>query len=252
MVKFKRFGIKHAIISVLSILFIVVVFLSNKTLIFLFEDKIWAHKVNSIEKLNEATNIFSGVELDVVFYIDGNYFDVNHPPDKSINLSLNEYFQSQMSDPDYRYWIDFKNLNKDNKLQSSNSLDSITKLFKIDKSNIIVESVAPQFLKSFRDKGFITSYYLPPGIHTLNEESLETILEKIRNNIIFYENIYISCDYKDYPIVKKHFPDTRKITWFTVYGYMNKIKAILLLYEILLDENVDVLLISFHSTNEKI
>lgn len=249
MIKFKRFSIKHVKISALSILFlfIVLVFLSDRTLLFLFKAKIWAHKANSIEKLNEAKKMFSGVELDVVFYTNGNYFDVNHPPDKSISLSLTKYFQSQTSDSNYKYWIDFKNLNEENELLSSNSLDSITKLFKINKSNIIVESDNPQLLKSYNDKGFLTSYYLPSRLHTRNEDSLKEALEQIKKNLISYKNIYISVEYKDYPIIKKHFPKQKKLTWFTVYGSMNKIKARILLYEILFDENVDVLLIPFHS-----
>lgn len=245
MMKIKKISRKHLRITTLFILFlfIVIAFLSNRTLIFLFKDKIWAHKVNSIEKLNEANKLFSGVELDVVFYVKNNFFDVNHPPDKSLNLLLAEYFQFPINNSNYKYWIDFKNLNKDNELQSSNRLDSITKLFNLNTSNIIVESENPQFLKSFRDKGFLTSCYLPSGLHVLNEDSLKVVIELINNDLITYKSFYISMDYKDYPIVKKHFPDKKKLCWFTTYGSMNKITARILLYEILLDDNVDVLLI---------
>lgn len=55
---------------------------------FFFSSKIWAHRVNSIEKYEEARDLFSGVELDLVFNDLNNSFDVNHPPAKIINLNL--------------------------------------------------------------------------------------------------------------------------------------------------------------------
>ncbi|MFC2118403.1 hypothetical protein ACFLTI_08020 [Bacteroidota bacterium] len=245
-----RYNIKHAIISVLFILFIIMVFFSNKTLIILFRDKIWAHKVNSIEKLNEASNILAGVELDVMFYEDKNYFDVNHPPDRSINLTLSEYFESQLSNINCKYWIDYKNLNIGNKTQSSNSLDSIINLNKINKNKVIVESSNPQLLETFVKKGFITSYYLPINLYKLNKEELETAIEKIKENITSFKHKYISADYKNYPILKKHFPDKKKNFWFITYSSMNKIKARILFYKILLDKNTDILLIPFRYKND--
>ncbi len=246
---FKVFVKKYAAISALLILFlfIVIAFLSNSTLQFLFKNKVWAHKVNSIEKLDEASKLFPGAELDAVFYAKGNYFEVNHPPDKSINLSLTDYFKSLSNNHKYKYWIDFKNLNEENEVQSSNTLDSITKLVGITNSHIIVESMNPQFLKSFRDKGFFTSYYLPEDLCSMNADILNETLDKIKTNIRLYDIPYISANYKDYPIIKTNFPDKKILTWFTVYGSMNKISARILLYKILCDENVEVLLIPFHS-----
>ena len=236
------------VFSTLLLAFVVVIFNSNITLRFLFENKIWAHKTNNIEKLNNAKDVLKGVELDVVFIkkTENQFFDVNHPPDSSINLSLKEYFQSAPEGSNYKFWLDFKNLKKDNELLSSKKLDSIVNSYKINKANVIVESRSPSFLKSFRNKGFLTSYYLPAKLHELDSRTLKVTIEKIRGNIDLHDNIYISTDYKDYYILKKHFPNRKKILWFTAYGSMNKIEARILLYKILLDKNVDVLLIPFH------
>jgi len=252
--KLIRFRKKHITISGLFVLFlfIVIVFFSNRALLFLFKDKIWAHKVNSIEKLEEVGKLFPGAELDVVFYANGNYFDVNHPPDKSVNLSLAEYFQSKKNDPNFKYWIDFKNLNQDNELLSANRLDSITRIFNIKKRNIIIESVNPQFLKTYLNKGFFTSYYLPTNLHSLDNDSLMVVLEQIKKNLISHKNTYISTGYKNYPIINKQFPKKKKLVWFTVYGPVNKIRARIMLYEILLDKNVDVLLIPFHPKKRRL
>ncbi len=222
-------------------------FNSNMALRFLFKNKLWAHKINNIEKLHEAEGNFKGVELDVVFINNEKdpFFDVHHPPDSSINLSLTAYFKSIHDVSELRYWIDFKNLNAENKFLSSAILDSIIRLFKIDKTNIIVESTKPRFLKSFSELGFRTSYYLPTNLHELEASDLKTEIEKITKNISLYNNTYISADYRDYPILKKNFPENKKILWFTIYGSMNRFYARYLIYTILFDRHVDVLLIPY-------
>ena len=241
---------KYVLIIFICVLLglVVAMFNSNETLRFLFENKVWAHKVNDIEKLHKAKEKFKGVELDVVFINNDEdlFFDVNHPPDSSINLSLTEYFQSMHEAADCNYWIDFKNLKKDNELLSSARLDSITNALDIEKTKIIVESTNPSFLNSFRNKGFHTSYYLPVDLNKLDSILLKSTIDKIRKNISLYDNLYISANYQDYHILNKYFPDRKKILWFTVYGSMNKIKARILLYKILMDRNVDALLVPFN------
>jgi len=249
MAKLQGFGIKHILIIALACIFLLYVaaFFSDRTLLFLFKDKIRAHKTNNIAQLKKAKQVFSGVELDVVFFSSKNDFDVNHPPDKSIGLWLTKYFRSQEKPADFNYWLDFKNLDGNNEVQSANKLDSISSLFKINNSNIIVESIHPEFLNSFLNKGFLTSYYLPAGLNALDPDSLNVVLKKISGNIVSFGNLYISAEYLDYPILKKYFPDTKKLIWFSTYGSMKKVSARILLYEILLDKNVDVLLIPFES-----
>lgn len=237
---------RQVILFIIIILVVIVaIFNSNFVLRYLFENKVWAHKVNSIEKLNKARNKYTGVELDIVFYTakEGLFFDVNHPPDSSINLSLTEYFQSNLEMPTCKYWLDFKNLNHENKEISSEKLDSVITALNINKSKIIVESASLECLNVFKEKGFYTSYYLPSKLHKLDSVILTTTLEKISKNISLYNHYYISADYSDYPILKEHFSGRKKIIWFTVYGSMNNIKARFLLYKILMDKNVDVLLI---------
>lgn len=247
MIKFRKFGVKHILagISLLLIGIFTIAFFSNTTLRFLFKEKIRAHKVNNLELLKKANRLFSGVELDVVFYSSSNSFDVNHPPETSTGLTLNEYFQSQKGVPDFKYWLDFKNLDETNEAQSANCLDSLTKISGISNSNIIVESIRTKSLKSFQNKGFLTSYYLQSDLHKLSEDSVKSICKKVTDNLILNENSYISAGFADYPVLKKHFPTTKKLIWFSTYGSMNKISARILLFQLLMDENVDVLLIPF-------
>jgi len=246
----KKIILKYYIIAILAFLVLIIglLFFSNMTLRCLFRDKVWAHKVNTIKKLNETAKRFAGVELDVV-YTDSNYFDVIHPPEKSAYLSLIEYFRTQQELIDRKYWIDLKNLNYNNKSASAARLDSLSQLFQIHKENIIVESIHPEFLASFADKGFLTSYYLPQKLYMMDQETLKLVLEKIKINMISYKNTYLSTDYMDYNIIDEYLPEHPKIIWFVVYGEVSHIKARILLYKILLDKKVDVLLVPYPEVN---
>ena len=117
--------------------------------------KVWAHKVNTLEKLGEATQLFSGIELDVVYDDVSKSFEVNHPPDSSIQLLLSKYLQVGATYPNCRYWLDMKNLTDSNFVQAATTLSQCVKSVKLQSSNIIVESPHPEFLPAFQKFGFI-------------------------------------------------------------------------------------------------
>lgn len=219
--------------------------MSDSCLKLLFPHKVWPHKVNHMEQLERAKRQFPGVELDIVFEKDKRNFDVNHPPDKSSGLSLDSYLAAENTTPGIDYWLDFKNLDDDNDSLSLAVLDSLVNLHHIAKNKVIVECGNPQHLKGFREKGFKTSYYLPPDLQEASESKLDSFTKLIRENIAVYSPTYISFEYKEYRVLKEKFPHARKITWFDVYGSMNKLSARLLLFDLLMDEQVDVLLIPF-------
>lgn len=224
-------------------------FLSNTTLRVLFPTKLRAHKVNTIEKMLEAREVFSGLELDVVYHADKNYFEVNHPPDSSIHLTLANYLQKNSENKNCNYWLDFKNLDSNNAMKSSISLDSLTQSYSLQNSNFIVESMNPNCLSGFKAKGFQTAYYLPSDLYLKSEEELKAQINSIKIKLAQSKTTYISFDYRDYSLVKKYFPDEKKIAWFTVYGKTNKFLARLLLFKIAFDEKVDVLLVPYKAAS---
>lgn len=180
----------------------------------LHDDKIWVHRVNSIEKLQEVNSTFSGVELDVVFNSTGEVFDVNHPPAESIGLNLLEYLKSN-TESDLNFWLDFKNLSPENASQALKRLQFLCAELTISKKQFIVEATQPELLKLFAKNGFQTSYYLNwPGLYQLSEESLNETISQIKANI-FPELSYISSSYHDFELLNQHFPDQEKLLWLT-------------------------------------
>ncbi len=204
--------------------------------------KIWAHRVNSKEKLNAALYFFNGVELDLVYKADKNVLDVNHPPTKSINLNFENYL-SEIETETY-LWLDIKNLTLENSELILLKLISVLNKHNYPFEKILIETRYPEALPIFTEKGFITSYYLPFGLHTETASGLNIEINKIKFILEKQPEIGISSDYKDYDIMKKYFPDKNKYLWMissiTERGF-TKTRSILK------DEKVKVVLVHYKS-----
>lgn len=223
----------------------------NRLLLFMFPEKIWIHRVNSVDKLKEVVDKFKGVELDVVFKEGENKFDVNHPPAQSIDLSLFEYLSSIKLSANNRFWLDFKNLSESNMNSSCLKLDSLCNKLMINKEKIIVESTNLEYLSPFKTKGFRTSHYL---FGTLDRQ----LTSKIKNIRLLNKTDFISSDKHNYTTIKDHFPDEKILTWS--YGFsdgkslrpdhlLRNLKSLYMKFKVLSDDNVSVVLFSYYSKN---
>jgi hypothetical protein len=222
-----------------------VLFFSNGVLKMMGREKIWAHRVNTLGKYQEAITKFPGIEIDVVFMPDEGIFDVTHPPSPSNNLNLEMYFvKGYHQQYQVKYWLDFKNLNNINVKDALNRLTYLCREHHISPGKVIVESKQPGNLNYFKNEKFNTSYYLPQHLATLGDDELEKKIEEIRDKL--YPGIdYISTDFRDYRVIDKYFPDHSKLIWFTGYRHMNRWTARFWLFKILKDEKVDGLLMPF-------
>ncbi|MBW6482708.1 MAG: FAM151 family protein [Vicingaceae bacterium] len=210
----------------------------------LYDDKIWVHRVNSIDKLQEVNTTFFGVELDIVFGSTLGNFNVNHPPATSIGLSLLEYLKSNKQ-RDLNFWLDFKNLSPENAVPSLKRLEFLCTELIIPKKQFIIETTQPELLKLFANSGFQTSYYLHwPGLYQLTEEDLNKTISQIKARI-FPELTYISSSYHDFEIMQEHFPDQEKLLWLTENEtkFSSKIQEHLYRLKIINDPTVKVLLV---------
>ncbi|MES2837092.1 MAG: DUF2181 domain-containing protein [Bacteroidota bacterium] len=225
-------------------------FFSDNFLKLLFNQKIWVHRVNSIEKLDELKADYYGVELDVVFVDSLKKFDINHPPEKSIQLFLEEYLSSVSQNKTLHFWLDFKNLEAKNQEQAIKNLNFICDSLSLLRNNFIVESSNVSMLNEFLKEGYQISYYLHwPGLYSLNKNEFKQKLNSINEELKIYKyKNYLSSDYRDYEILKKQFPEHEILLWLDdAFGKQDKFKDRLLLYKMLLDKDVKVILIRYKS-----
>ncbi len=215
----------------------------QEVLLFLFPEKIWAHRVNSLEKLEEVKPKFRGIELDIVW--EEKHFDVNHPPAKSIDLSLADYFKNIQKQEELGIWLDLKNLDINNFQLSYSHLDSLARMHDLKKDLIIVESPKPHLLNDFLENGYNTSYYLPGGLNSLKGIKRENMVNEINNGISGNRNLMISSSLGDYKFMKEYFPIQPKLLWHL--GELHSFKNKKRMYFALFDEKVEVVLLPFDS-----
>jgi heptose-I-phosphate ethanolaminephosphotransferase len=158
-------------------------------------EKLWAHRVNSIEKLNFAQSQMSGIEVDVV--IEDKRIDVNHPPAESIGLDFETYLKN-IRNRELGIWVDVKNKTALTEAQVS-LLKKVISESGHSKEKFIVESTVVENVNLLTKQGFATSYYIRPGCFenkTLTDRCIEDINAAISG--------YLSFDYSFYDSVQRY------------------------------------------------
>lgn len=216
---------------------------SNKVIQVLFPEKVWVHRVNTIDKLHTATKHRQGIELDIYYHNADSCFYVSHDKQFKDTLLLSDFLTVSKRSFNGKYWLDFKNLHEQTTQDGLNELTKLVNTAGLKKQDIIIECIRPSKLIPFAKIGFQTSYYLSQNLHKNQNTQLNELTTKIQAAITNQPIDYISTNYKDYDLIHEYFPDTDKLFWFTTYGSQNKIKARILLYKILLDPKVKVLLV---------
>lgn len=183
-----------------------------------YNTKVWAHQVNTLDKLRYAQKFYNGIEVDVVYDSENNTFDVNHPPSKSIDLSLDTYFSS-INDRYLNIWIDFKNLSETNSNQALEILEKIVTKYSINKQRVIIESTNAESLIKFKSSGFQTSFYLPQLANLNDDKVLIARVDSIANLLEKYPTTAISCHMNAYEVVNKYFKSNTKYLWHIYKPY---------------------------------
>lgn len=208
-----------------------------------YTNKIYAHRVNSKEKLEASLLYFKGVELDLVYDSKKNVLDVNHPPAKSIQLYFEDYL-TVLKDKKPRLWLDIKNLNTENSLLVLKKLKADLNKLNYDYTNVLVESTIPEALPIFSREGFKTSYYLPPNIYSKPQTKKDSIIQLIQSKLNNDNKLAVSTNYKNYNFLKDNFPETTKYIWaLTPRINLDQLKV----RSILKDSTVSILIVRYRS-----
>ena len=206
-----------------------------------FPSKVWIHRVNTIERARIILTKFAGIEIDVVYDSSLDVFDVRHRDIPSVGLYLERYFDELDKGNKPLYWIDIKNLNRQNELEQFVKLNRLAEKYNL-KKRMIVESPNTVSLTRFTDAGFITSYYLPHfDLKSASSEDIVNWINTVKDAIRKSRIHAISADYKMYPLIEKYLNDADSFLWtslkFDEQKHQRKIQ------EIVGIENIKVLLV---------
>lgn len=181
-----------------------------------FPTKILCHRVNGIDRLHEVKDHFDGFEIDLM-YSESGVYDVNHLPEKSIGLNLEELIGSLDEPSEYYYWLDVKNLDSSNAQQAANRLLEVCSSGAY-LPNIVIESRSLYSLSLFDKLGFKTSLYLP-AFQKYTEENITSSIDSLALLFAHFAPSVISQEYGVYPILNTYFPECDKLTWDLQYDW---------------------------------
>ncbi|MDD6125946.1 MAG: hypothetical protein PUB56_06875, partial [Paraprevotella sp.] len=108
--------------------------------------KIWLHRCNSIEKLQEKEARYPNVEVDICLR-PGGVMDVTHDMDTTFHLSFTPYLEYLAKHPERHIWMDIKNLSEENVREFKRSLDSLVYTYKVRASSKTRMNSRPMILR---------------------------------------------------------------------------------------------------------
>lgn len=184
------------------------------------EGKYWEKAINGIAKMQEVPLDAAGIEMDVYFDVNKGEFQVYHDSSSFSAVSA----ESLLSVYDSRHlsasiWFDFKNLSSTNEKPALEYLVRLRNKFHLQ-NKVIVESSSAQFLQSFCDSGFFTSYYTPYfNPYEMSEQEILLAIDSVSSVIRQYPTSALSGYYFQYPLLKKYFPQYPILTWADKSAY---------------------------------
>jgi heptose-I-phosphate ethanolaminephosphotransferase len=125
-------------------------------------ERVWAHRVDTLGKMMEATRLFAGVEIDVLYDAWQRTLVVNHPPDPPSGLLLEELLAyADRLNPQLSLWLDVKNFDERNADHIVNELKRLDAKYRIRERALIETEHTGSRVALLRQAGFRSSYYLP-------------------------------------------------------------------------------------------
>jgi hypothetical protein len=177
---------------------------SNRPLI--QKSKRWINPLRIPDPERKIPTNIAGISLTLHLSDSNNLFEVYQDSAQAavtLDSLLALYYPAI---PGISVWLELKNLNGQNLNVVMNEINRVKNKYDLQ-DKIIVESANTQFLKSFCDSGYFTSYSIPSfDPYNANEKALIRFADSVRNQLAKYPASSVSCFYFQYPVLKKFFP----------------------------------------------
>lgn len=178
-------------------------------------DKIWVHRVNTLERFNAVKKKFNGIEADIVFDSVAVTFWVYHPPEKS-GLLLDTYLREVMTAGQSTCWLDTRFVNQHNMAQAALLLQAMDNKYHIKDKTIfeLYDITAANYLAAL---GFRISLNVSP--HTL----ADTAALRFTTAHLSAAVGFVSQESGFVKQLEQYFPGKQVITWSLPFkNYINR------------------------------
>jgi hypothetical protein len=201
-------------------------------------NKVWPHRVNSIDRYNILKGKFAGAETDVVWDKNEKQFLVYHPPLEHKAILLDSFLSFVDTEKEL-LWLDTRAIPVGDTLNVLNELHRLNATHQL-KMNAILEIYNLSVANFLADKGYWVALNINSAwIEKYNNDDWKKLNEAMSPGISFVsqEDIHI-------PLLKKHFPAKDIITWSIAFkNYFDRKH----LKQLVQDDKVKVVLVNIKS-----
>lgn len=182
-------------------------------------NRLWPHRVNSLQRLRYLYGEFPGFECDIQFLADkgvlriahdapgpeGSGHDVPGPDDRDPGPAPDTFVDYLKLDSPRRklFWLDVKNVNAGNMRSFCDRLHVLDSLYSI-RNRVIIELYDTLTALTIRERGFLTALnavwidsYRIPAMRTLYPQRINLL----------------SSDARSLPMLRRDFPGSKQIAW---------------------------------------
>lgn len=178
-------------------------------------NKIWAHRVNTLEEIEKKHQLFEGMEVDLIYSNYKNTLYVAHDEKDTLRNILLEDWILHIPNPEKNwYWFDLKNLNKKNAKNIASLLVRVANEHGIFHKTIC-ESKDVKALKVLKRNKLAISYWVNSDVafrkitgDALWKKRIERKIAKLKPNALS------SFDWM-HPLLTTSFPDQNILYWLT-------------------------------------
>lgn len=196
--------------------------LSKELNINILKDKIWAHRVDELNNIDERIHDFYGIEIDIFYDHLNDHFEVKHDLD-SESIDLEIFLDSVLKVKKVLFWFDYKNLNEYPD-EGISKLCSILAKRKLENLSF-VESYYGSLLEKF-DGRIATSFWVTSSKIPINKKERDMLFKEKYSHINELDVSMLSASYEMFEFLSEYFPSYKCNYWIS--GSLNKQKLSIL------------------------
>ena len=206
-------------------------------------NKIWAHRVNTLEEVEKKNILFEGMEIDLIYssYIN-NLYVAHNESDTLRNILLEDWLKHIPNPEKNWYWLDMKNLNKKNAELIAALLVDILGSYEI-MNKTICESKDVKALTVLKNNGIAISYWINSDVTFRKFTGNKLWKKRIERKIARLKPNALSSFSWMHPLLGDSFPNENILYWhFSKYKTTENDEVI---KELCRTPNVKVVLIDY-------
>jgi hypothetical protein len=182
-------------------------------------ERIWPHRVNSIQRLRYLYPEFAGFECDIRYHASSGQLYLAHDPGEFGSQVFQDYLEQ--ADWDRKlFWLDVKNLDSRNLESFCSALQQLDGQYGI-KNRIIIESPDTAALNRISKSGWLCSLYLP-SLPPAGPDDLKHWIAAVASSLKINTG-FISQDARMHDFMTQNFPGAKQLIWdIRFWDGMNK------------------------------